>query len=199
MSEAGWICGNRHYKRRMGTVGPPAKHQQLQISDIDGMECPVDKEGEITVTGPQTCLGTISADGKFEDFSINPIKTGDLGIMDSDGFVTITGRTKDLIIRGGVNIAPLEIDNVIIQNPKVLEAASIGVPDQIYGEEVVAYVVPKTGEELTEEELKIWCANTLPKFKTPKSIIFISEIPKSDRGKVRRDDLKEKWQLNSSK
>ena len=199
MSEAGWICGNRHYKRRMGTVGPPAKHQQLQISDIDGMECPVDKEGEITVTGPQTCLGTISADGKFEDFAINPIKTGDLGIMDSGGFITITGRTKDLIIRGGVNIAPLEIDNVIIQNPKVLEAASIGIPDQIYGEEVVAYVVPKTGEELTEEELQIWCSNTLPKFKTPKSIIFISEIPKSDRGKVRRDDLKEKWQLNSSK
>ena len=198
MSEAGWICGNRHYKRRMGTVGPPAKHQQLLILDSDGTKCPLDKEGEITVTGPQTCLGTISTNGKFEDYSLSPIKTGDLGIMDSDGFVTITGRTKDLIVRGGVNIAPLEIDNIIIQNPKVLEAATIGVPDQIYGEEIVTYVVCKTGEKLTERELQLWCTTTLPKFKTPKSIVFVSELPKSDRGKIRRDELKEKWHLGNS-
>ena len=193
MSEAGWICGNRHYRRRMGTVGPPAKHQEFVIVDGEGNACPAGVEGEITVGGPQACLGTISPEGVFENLAGTRIKTGDLGMMDDDGFVTVTGRTKDLIIRGGVNIAPLEIDNVLMKNPKVGEAAAVGVPDKIYGEEVVAYVAVKPGETLDEDELKSWCAQSLPAFKAPKQFFFLDELPKSDRGKVRRDDLKEMW------
>ncbi|MEC7489275.1 MAG: class I adenylate-forming enzyme family protein [Pseudomonadota bacterium] len=193
MSEAGWICGNRHYRRRMGTVGPPAKHQELIIVDGDGAPCPAGTQGEITVGGPQACMGILSADGSFEDFSLGRIKTGDLGIIDDQGFVRVTGRTKDLIIRGGVNIAPLEIDNVILSNPQILEAATIGVPDPIYGEEVVAYVVGKTDELLTEDDVTDWCEAVLPSFKAPKKVFFVDELPKSDRGKVRRDKLKEFW------
>ena len=193
MSEAGWICGNRHYRRQMGTVGPPARHQEFVILDSDGAECPPNTEGEITVGGPQTCMGTISPEGAFEDLSDEHIKTGDLGIKDDDGFVTVTGRTKDLIIRGGVNIAPLEIDNVLMRNPKVREAAAVGVPDRIYGEEVIAYVAVKGGETLGEEEVKSWCSDSLPDFKAPKRIFFMDDLPKSDRGKVRRDDLKDIW------
>ncbi|MEC9207084.1 MAG: long-chain fatty acid--CoA ligase, partial [Pseudomonadota bacterium] len=117
----------------------------------------------------------------------------DLGMMDDDGFVTVTGRTKDLIIRGGVNIAPLEIDNVLLRNPKIREAAAVGVPDRIYGEEVVAYVAVKEGEVLDEGDVKSWCAGALPEFKSPKHVFFLDDLPKSDRGKVRRDDLKEFW------
>jgi len=193
MSEAGWICGNRHYRRQMGTVGPPARHQEFVILDSDEAECPPNTEGEITVGGPQTCIGTISPEGAFEDLSDEHIKTGDLGIKDDDGFVTVTGRTKDLIIRGGVNIAPLEIDNVLMQNPKVREAAAVGVPDRIYGEEVIAYVAVKGGETLGEEEVKSWCSDFLPDFKAPKRVFFMDDLPKSDRGKVRRGDLKEIW------
>ena len=140
MSEAGWICGNRHYRRAMGTVGPPAKHQELIIVDATGGDCPHGVEGEITIGGPQTCMGTLSPEGEFEDLSESRIRTGDLGMMDEHGFVTVTGRTKDLIIRGGVNIAPLEIDNVLLRNPKIREAAAVGVPDGIYGEEILSLI-----------------------------------------------------------
>ncbi len=193
MSETGWLCGNRHYRKRMGTVGPPAKHQQLLIVDADGRECPPGVEGEISVGGPQACMATISPEGVYEDQRNARIRSGDLGIMDEDGFVTVTGRTKDLIIRGGVNIAPLEIDNVIMENPKVREAATIGIPDPIYGEEVACYVVAKAKETLSGEEVIRHCADRLPAFKRPKSIYFVAELPKSDRGKVRRDDLKALW------
>ena len=138
-------------------------------------------------------MGTISPDGEFEDLSEARIKTGDLGMMDEDGFVTVTGRTKDLIIRGGVNIAPLEIDNVLLRNPKVREAAAVGVPDDIYGEEVIAFVSVKSGENLTEEDVKSWCADSLPAFKAPKHVYFTDELPKSDRGKVLRDGLRDIW------
>ena len=193
MSETGWICGNRHYKMRMGTVGPPAKHQQLLIVDPDGAPRPAGVEGEITVGGAQACMATISPDGVYEDRRNTRIQTGDLGIMDEDGFVTVTGRTKDLIIRGGVNIAPLEIDNVIMANPKVREAATIGIPDAIYGEEIACYVVAKPGEALSADDVIRHCAAKLPDFKLPKRVYFVDELPKSDRGKVRRDDLKELW------
>ncbi|MEE2998141.1 MAG: class I adenylate-forming enzyme family protein [Pseudomonadota bacterium] len=198
MSEAGWICGNRHYRRRMGTVGPHAKHQEFIIVSSDGLPCSPNTEGEITIGGPQTCIGTISPDGQFDDLTNERIKTGDLGMMDDDGFVTVTGRTKDLIIRGGVNIAPLEIDNVLLLNPKIREAAAVGVPDQIYGEEVVAYVVVRSGEFLDEEEIKSWCSESLPTFKAPKRIFFMDDLPKSDRGKIRRDDLKDIWRKSGN-
>ena len=193
MSEAGWICGNRHYRRRMGTVGPPAKHQEFLIVNADGDPCPPGTEGEITVGGPQTCSATMSPDGVLTDLSEARIKTGDLGIMDEDGFVAVTGRTKDLIIRGGVNIAPLEIDNLLVNHPKVNEAAAIGVPDEIYGEEVAACIVTKAGEVVSESELTDWCRESLPDFKIPKQYLFMEELPRSDRGKVLRDELKEFW------
>ena len=113
--------------------------------------------------------------------------------MDHDGFVTVTGRTKDLIIRGGVNIAPLEIDNVLLSDFRVLEAAAIGVPDDIYGEDIVCYVVVKPGETLSAEDVRQHCASALAEFKVPKAVQFIDGLPKSDRGKVRRDDLKKLW------
>ncbi len=193
MSEAGWVCGNRHNRRRMGTVGPPAKHQQFRIVDGQGDPCPPGMEGEVTVGGPQTSVFVITPEGEWQDQRAEPMRTGDLAIMDEDGFVTVTGRTKDLIIRGGVNIAPLEIDHVIAQLDTVGEAAAIGVPDGIYGEEVVCYAVPKPGANLSAEDVLAHCAQALPEFKRPKSAYIVDELPKSDRGKIRRDDLKELW------
>ena len=193
MSEAGWICGNRHYRRRMGTVGPPAKHQDFRIVDGDGTPCAGGVEGEVTVGGPQTCLGTISPEGVFEDLSAARIPTGDLAVMDDDGFVTVTGRTKDLIIRGGVNIAPLEIDHVLMSDPRVVEAAAVGIPDDIYGEEIACFVVVKPGETPSADEIRRHCAGALAAFKVPKEVRFVDELPKSDRGKIRRDALKDIW------
>jgi acyl-CoA synthetase (AMP-forming)/AMP-acid ligase II len=193
MSEAGWICGNRHDRRKMGTVGPPAKHQEFLIVDGDGNPCATGIEGEVSVGGPQACMGTISPDGVYEDLTDVRMRTGDLAIMDEDGFVRVTGRTKDLIIRGGVNIAPLEIDNIVLANPAVSEAATIGVPDPIYGEAIVCYVVAKSGETLGEDDLRRHCALGLAEFKIPRDFIIVQDIPKSDRGKVVRDRLKARW------
>jgi acyl-coenzyme A synthetase/AMP-(fatty) acid ligase len=192
MSETGWICGNRHYAKRMGTVGLPALHQELLIVDPDGRECPPGVEGEITVGGPQMAIGTLNDDGSIEPLLGQRIKSGDLGIKDEDGFVRVTGRAKDLIIRGGVNIAPLEIDEILLKHPGVAEAAAVGVPDAIYGEEVVCYVVAKD-RALTAANVLDHCRKFLPPAKTPKEVSIVAELPKSDRGKVLRDKLRENW------
>jgi acyl-CoA synthetase (AMP-forming)/AMP-acid ligase II len=192
MSETGWVCGNRHYAKKMGTVGLPALHQELLIVDGDGRECPPGVEGEITVGGPQMAIGYLNDDGAIEPVLGKRIKTGDLGIKDADGFVRVTGRIKDLIIRGGVNIAPLEIDEVLLKHPGVAEAAAVGVPDKIYGEEVVCYVVAK-GTALTEAGVLEHCRQFLPPAKTPKRVVIVTDLPKSERGKVLRDKLREDW------
>ena len=117
MSETGWVCGNRYYTRKMGTVGLPALHQELEIVDAAGKLCPVDVEGEITVGGPQMAISDLADDGSIDPVRGKRIKTGDLGIRDAEGFIRVTGRSKDIIIRGGVNIAPLEIDDVLLRHP----------------------------------------------------------------------------------
>ncbi len=193
-SEGGWVCGNRHYYKKIGTVGPPAKHQELLLVDEDGNPVPQGEEGEVTLGGPQCATAVMTADGKWEHLRGKRIRLGDLAVMDEDGFITVTGRLKDLIIRGGVNISPVEVDNVLLSHPKVFEAAAVGVPDDIYGEEIVAYVVARDGAALTEAEIGEYCADKLPEYRQPKSFFFIDSLPRNDRGKVRRDDLKVRWQ-----
>jgi len=192
MSETGWICGNRHYAKKMGTVGLPALHQELVIVDAAGNECPPGVEGEITVGGPQMAIGYLLDDGKIDPVLGKRIKTGDLGIRDAEGFIRVSGRSKDLIIRGGVNIAPLEIDEIMLKHPGVLDAAAVGVPDKIYGEEVVCYVVPKD-KALTGAIVLEHARQFLPPAKTPKQILLVTDLPKSDRGKVLRDKLRDDW------
>ena len=192
MSETGWVCGNRHYAKKMGTVGLPALHQELLIVDAAGNECPPGVEGEITVGGPQMAVGYLLDDGSIDPVLGKRIKTGDLGIKDAEEFVRVSGRSKDLIIRGGVNIAPLEIDEVLLRHPGVAEAAAVGVPDKIHGEEVVCYVVPKD-KGLTEAALLTHCGKFLPPAKTPKQALIVAALPKSERGKVLRDKLREDW------
>jgi len=193
MSEAGWVCGNRTYKNRIGTVGIPALHQEFAIVDTDGKPCPPGVEGEVTAGGPHTAVGYLRDDGTIEPIRPNRIKTGDLAIEDPDGFIRITGRIKDLIIRGGVNIAPAEIGEVLLKHSGILEAAAVGVPDKIYGEEVVCYVVAKLGSDLTEASVSRHCEAFLPPPKMPKQIFIVADLPKSDRGKVLRDRLREDW------
>jgi acyl-coenzyme A synthetase/AMP-(fatty) acid ligase len=192
-SEGGSICGNRFYRRKIGTIGLPSMYQQFAIVDRNGNPCPPGSEGEMTVGGPQLCQGTIAADGSFQRIAGTRFRTGDLAVMDEEGFVRITGRTKDLIIRGGVNIAPLEIDHLLYQHPHVREAAAVGVPDAIYGEEVVAFAVMKPGAVATARELLEYCIAALGDFKAPKQLFFIKEIPRNDRGKVSREMLRDRW------
>ncbi len=196
-SEGGWLCGNRADDRRVGTVGRPARHMAFAILDAGGRPCPPGTQGEVAIRGRQTAVGTFAPDGTYQDLRPHRLtdwmRTGDLGVFDAEGFVTVTGRTKDLIIRGGVNIAPLEIDAVLMSHPKLAEGAAVGIPDPIYGEEIAAFVVAHGGETVRPEDVIAHCAHTLPDFKVPKTVHLIEALPRSDRGKILREALKARW------
>src|SRR2546425_11666017 len=111
------------------------------------------------------------------------LRSGDLGYRDADGFYFITGRLKELIIKGGENIAPREIDEALLKHPAVLEAAAVGIPDPNYGEDILACVVPKPGVRVTKAALRAFCLAKLGRYKTPKAFRFLEELPKGPSGK----------------
>ena len=194
-SEGGWTCGQPVDARKFGTVGKPLKHQLLWIVDPGGERLADGGTGEIVVGGgKQQASGFLSDDGEVEMRDPEPLRTGDLGFIDEDGQVVITGRVKDIIIRGGVNIAPLEIDAALASHPAVAEAATVGVHDRIYGEEIVSYITLKSGTVVSVEELAEHCRGILPEFKTPKEIILADSLPKTPRGKLDRKALVAQWQ-----
>jgi acyl-CoA synthetase (AMP-forming)/AMP-acid ligase II len=193
MSEGGTVAGNHHLARRIGSVGQPGLFQNLRIVDEAGREVPAGEVGEIEIGGPQNATAYLNPDGSVEPVRGRRLKTGDLGRLDGDGYLHVTGRAKEIIIRGGVNIAPLEIDSALMRHPDVLEAATIGVPDAIYGEALVCYVVAKPGAPLTEETVRAHCAATLPDFKRPREIIMADTILRNARGKIDRNAMVEAW------
>tara|TARA_R110000868_G_scaffold55460_10_gene172564 strand:- start:3545 stop:5140 length:1596 start_codon:yes stop_codon:yes gene_type:complete len=193
MSEGGTVAGNHHLARRIGSVGMPGIGQDLKIIDEDGKALPQGAEGEIEIGGPQNATAYLNPDGGIEPVRGKRLKTGDLGMLDTDGYLRITGRAKELIIRGGVNIAPLEIDNVVMKHPDAMEVCTVGVPDRIYGEKIVCYVVPRAGKALSAEDIAAHCAGHLPDFKQPTETIVARTIARNARGKVDRNAMKETW------
>ncbi|MCJ7669902.1 MAG: AMP-dependent synthetase, partial [Dehalococcoidia bacterium] len=114
----------------------------------------------------------------------------DIGYMDEDGYFYITARKKDIIIRGGENVSPAEVEEILLQHPAVAEAGVVGIPDTVYGEEIKAFVVIKPGKYVSEEELIAFCKEHLPTFKLPKKVQFIQSLPKNLLGKVLRAELR---------
>jgi long-chain acyl-CoA synthetase len=180
-------------KVKIGTVGVPLPNTDIKIVDFETgtTELEPGKEGEICIRGPQVMKGyykkpqeTAAAlkDGWFY--------LGDIGFMDEEGYLTIVDRKSDMIIAGGFNIYPQEIDEVLMGHPKILEACAIGVSDPYRGETVKAYVVLMPGETLSEEEVIAYCRKDLATYKLPRSIAFIDELPKSAVGKILRREIK---------
>jgi len=195
-SEALWIACSNERNRRFGSVGRPFKSQQIAIVDGEGRVLPPGEAGEVEVGGdPETRYRYLRYDGTIETTSVGRIRPGDIGYLDADGYLYLTGRTRELIIRGGVNISPLEIDNVLLEVPGVAEAAAVGVPDRIYGEEVVAYLVGKPDVKLSADAVLEHCRERLPALKIPKQIFFRNNLPKNDRGKLDRKALAAEWKL----
>jgi acyl-coenzyme A synthetase/AMP-(fatty) acid ligase len=193
-SETAWIAINPGRERRFGTVGRPLAYQWLAIVDAEGRKLPPGEIGEIEIGAwRDNEYRYLGDDGTTRANSRGRMRTGDIGYLDADGFLHLTGRAKDLIIRGGVNISPAEIDSILMQRDEVAEAATIGVPDSVWGEEVVSYVVLRRGEVFVAEELLRYCAAQLPAFKTPKQIFLRAALPKSARGKLDRKALVEEW------
>ncbi len=193
-SEIGWIAVSNEFTRKFGTVGKPLTYHKLAVVDDDGIEVPHGEIGEIELGGfNKNAYRYLDENGDENIHAENRLRTGDLGVMLEDGSIQVTGRAKDLIIRGGVNISPAEVDNILLQIPSVAEAATIGVPDRIYGEEVVCYVSPKPNLHLTPKDILAHCGDRLPEFRMPKQIIVQDELPKTERGKMNRLLLQENW------
>lgn len=193
MSEAGNVACNPPDAPRMGSAGKICHMQDVRILDPDGRELPQGEVGEITTASSMMAWGYLKDDGKLEPLGKTRISTGDLGYLDDEGYLHVTGRVKDLIIRGGANIQPLEIDNVLLKHPGVSQAATVGAPDRIYGEEVVSYVVAKNGASVNAQSIISHCLAHLPEAKVPKQVIFVEDIAKNDRGKVDRNAMKALW------
>lgn len=193
-SEAGWVAGSNETTRRLGSVGKPLPYHDLKIVDPEGRALPSGEIGLVELgNDPARDYRYVAADGAVKVHASGRFRTGDLGYLDADGYLFITGRERDLIIRGGVNIAPIEIDGVLLQRDEVAEAATIGVPDPIYGDEVVSCVVLAPGADISEAALISHCGATLPAFKAPKQIVFREALPKTERGKIDRKALIADW------
>ena len=193
-SETGWIAGCTDRTKRYGSVGKPLAYLRAAIVDRDGRKLPAGEIGHVEVGGyDDSAFRYIGEDGAIRINAVGRVLTGDMGFLDADGYLHLTGREKDLIIRGGVNISPLEIDAVLMRLADVAEAAAVGVPDPIYGEEVVASVVPRSGSALTVDAILAHCAQHLPAFKTPKRIALVPSLPKTERGKLDRKAVAAQW------
>lgn len=174
-------------KRKYGSPGQPVGNE-AKIVDNQCRECPTDVVGEIMIRGdnvlreyykdPEITAQALEPDGWFH--------TGDLGYMDEDGFVFVTGRLKELIIKGGENISPREIDECLYAHPDVLDAAAVGIPDEHYGEEIMVCCTLKQGAACTEDQLHEYCLKHLGKYKTPKVIKLLDYLPKGPSGKIQR-------------
>ena len=173
-------------ERKPGSVGL-ACGNEIKIIDEDGNDCPTDVVGEIVIRGANLLDHYYKNPQATESaFAGDWFRTGDLGLLDRDGYLFITGRLKELIIRGGENIAPREIDDILYKHDAVLEAAAVGVDDANYGQEVVACVVRRDGCACSEEELIQLCESAVGKYKSPKRIYFMDELPKGPSGKILR-------------
>ena len=176
-------------RRRPGSCGIPIGNE-MKVVDEEDRDVPDGELGEIVLRGENVLKGYYKNErATAEAFRNGWFHTGDIGYRDADGFFYIVDRKSDMIIRGGENIYPREIDEVLYQHPDVAAAATVGAPDPLYGEEVAAFVVLKQGRDANEEELLAHCRSRLADFKCPKSIRFVDDIPKGPTGKLLKREL----------
>ena len=175
--------------RRPGSCGKPIGNE-MRVFDENDEEVPDGELGEIVLRGPNIFKAYFkNPDATAKAFANGWFRTGDIGYRDADGFFYIADRKSDMIIRGGENIYPREIDDLLFTHPAIASAAVIGVADDLYGEEVAAFVVVKDGSKLSADELIEFCKTHLADFKCPKSVHFIDDIPKGPTGKLLKREL----------
>jgi malonyl-CoA/methylmalonyl-CoA synthetase len=198
MSETNMLCSNPYRAedggRRGGTVGFPLPGVNVRVSNDKGERCTIDEIGGIEVSGPNVFSGYWQMPEKTKEEFTNDgwFKTGDVGKLDSRGYVSIVGRSKDLIISGGYNVYPAEIEGYINEMPGVAESAVIGVPHPDFGEAVVAVAIPKNGTAIESETIIASLKTKIANFKVPKRVFIETDLPRNAMGKVQKNLLREK-------
>ncbi|MBA4418719.1 MAG: AMP-binding protein [Syntrophus sp. (in: bacteria)] len=182
-------------KHVIGSVGQPVNLVEVQIRDASGTMLEQGKEGEICIRGRNVMKGYLdnpeATSAAFWDGGW--LRTGDIGVMDEDGYVYIVDRLKDLIITGGENVSPREVEELLYTRPEVQECAVIGLPDKEWGERVTAIIVPKAGCDIASDEVKLFLKTRLSPFKVPKEYIVVSELPKSAAGKILKREIRRQF------
>jgi long-chain acyl-CoA synthetase len=177
--------------KKIRSIGTPMKGTLMKVVDDLGNELPVGKEGEILISGPMLMKGYWqNPEETAKVLRDGWLYTGDVGYQDEEGYFFITERKKDLIIKGGENIAPREVEEVLYTHPAVSEACVVGIPDDVYGENIKAWVVLKPGQTATADEIIQHCQSKLKRFKSPKEVAFLPALPKSLVGKILRKELR---------
>jgi fatty-acyl-CoA synthase len=181
------------WRRKLATAGKPFVHVEMRVVDAQGEPAGADAIGEVQFRGPNVFAGywrrpeataeAFTADGWF--------KTGDLGRLDDEGFLTLVDRQKDMVISGGENVYSAEVEDVLFAHPAVAEAAIIGVADERWGEAVCAIVVLRPGASASADELIAFCRTRLAKYKSPKTVVFVDTLPRNAAGKVLKRQLRE--------
>jgi long-chain acyl-CoA synthetase len=182
-------------KRKPGSSGLPHTHVQISIRDQEGADLRPGEEGEIWVKTPMVIRGYLNAKPLDADTVDRRgfFRTGDVGRLDEDGYLFITDRAKDMIVSGGVNIYPAEIEAAIIGHPAVQDVAVIGIPDEEFGEQVKAFCELKPGRAAEPAAILAHCAETLASYKRPKSLEIVAELPRNTMGKLLKRELRDPY------
>jgi len=192
LSETSPVASFNHpgRERKPGTIGTPIRGVEMRVVDDDGHETPLGEPGEIVIRGENVMRGYWHRDEETaEAIRDGWFHSGDVGVVDDDGYFTIVDRKKDLIIRGGMNVYPREIEEVIYEHPAVLETAVVGQPHDKLGEEVAAAVVLKPGEQVGTEEIKAFVKERVANYKYPRTVWLLDELPKGPTGKILKREI----------
>lgn len=188
--------------KRTSTVGRIAPHLEAKVVDATGNTVGIGETGELWTRGYSVMRGYWDDEGRTKDAIVDGwMRTGDLATIDADGYCNIVGRLKDMLIRGGENIYPREVEEFLFRHPKVQSVQVFGVPDEKFGEEVCAWIVVRPGETLTEEEVRAFCQGQIAHYKVPRYIRFVDEMPMTVTGKVQKFIMRERMldELKSAK
>ncbi len=188
---ASMVTYNHHRRHVVGSVGEPVGTTEVSIRDSEGRALPPGREGEICIRGRNVMLGYLdNPEATSEAFRGDWLRSGDIGYLDQDGYLFIVDRLKDLIITGGENVYPREVEEVLYAREDVSQCAVIGLPDEEYGERVVAYLVMAPGAEPDPVELKAFCKARLSSFKVPKQFVAAESLPTTPAGKILKRELR---------
>jgi long-chain acyl-CoA synthetase len=188
---ASMVTYNHYYRHVIGSVGTPVTNVEVQIRDLEGNVLAANEEGEICIRGRNIMKGYLNQPEETRSvFWEDWFRSGDIGTIDEEGYLYIVDRLKDLIITGGENVYPREVEEILYTRPEVEECTVIGLPDKEYGERVTAFIIPKQGQQVDRTQLKSYLKTKLSPFKVPKEFIVVDDLPKSSAGKILKRELK---------